>query len=76
MSERCTLYDRKIELNSYDFLQIKRVHALLLSVSFNFKPIFVDFNIVIDMLALLQFSIAIVVCELFVGYLIYLNLSR
>ena len=64
-STRCTLYDRKIELNSYDFLQIKRVHALLLSVSFNFKPIFVDFNIVIDMLALLQFSIAIVVCELF-----------
>ena len=52
-SEVCTLYDRKNLTNSYDFLRIIRVHALLLSVSF--KPIFVDFTLLIDMLALLQF---------------------
>ena len=46
----CTLYDRKIKLNSYNFLRITQVHALFLSVSF--KPIFVDFTLVIDMLAL------------------------
>ena len=50
--EVCTLYDRKNQTNSYDFLRIKRVHALLLSVSF--KPIFVDSTLVIDMLVLLQ----------------------
>ena len=49
-SEVCTLYDRKIRSNLYNFLQITRVHALLLSVSF--KPIFVDFTSVIGMLAL------------------------
>ena len=50
----------KNQTNSYDFLRIKRVRALLLSVSF--KPIFIDFTLLIDMLPLLQFSIAIVVC--------------
>ena len=54
-----TSYDRKNQTNSYDFLRITRVHALLLSVSF--KPIFVDFTLLIDMLSLLQFSIAIVI---------------
>ena len=49
-SEECTLYDHKNQTNSYDFLRIKRVHALLLSVSFT--PIFVDFTPVISMLAL------------------------
>ena len=57
-SEEHTLYDRKNRTNSYDFLRIKRVHALLRSVSF--KPIFVDFTPLIDMLLMLQFSIAIV----------------
>ena len=47
---RCILYDRKNRTNSYDFLQITRVYALLLSVSF--KPIFVVVAFVIDMLAL------------------------
>ena len=49
-STRCTLYDRENQSNSYDFLRIKRVHALLLSVSF--KPIFVVIAFIIDMLAL------------------------
>jgi hypothetical protein len=62
-STRRTLYDRENRTNSYDFLQIKRVHALLLSVSF--KPIFVDFTLVIDMLALLQFSYAMVSAFIF-----------
>ena len=39
ISEVYTLYDRKNQTNSYDFLQIKRVHALLLSVFL--KPNFV-----------------------------------
>ena len=43
----CTLYDRKNQTNTYDFLRIKRVHALLLFVSF--KPTFDDFTLVIDM---------------------------
>ena len=47
-SEGCTSYDHKNQINSYDFLRIIRVDALLLSVSF--KPIFVDFTLVIDML--------------------------
>ena len=47
---RCTLYDRKNRTNSYDFLRIKRVHALDSSVSFT--PISVDVAFVIDMLAL------------------------
>ena len=51
----CTLYDRKNQTNQYDFLRIKRVHALDSSVSF--KPAFVDLTLVIDMLALLQFSL-------------------
>ena len=55
-SEVCTLYDRKNQTNSYDLLRIERVHALLLSVSL--KPIFVDSTLVIDMISLLQFSIA------------------
>ena len=38
-SEVRTLYDRKNQTNSYDFLRIKQVHALLLSVSL--KPNFV-----------------------------------
>ena len=38
-SKGCTLYDRKNRTNSYDFLRIKRVDALLLSVSF--KPAFI-----------------------------------
>ena len=38
-SEVCTLYDRKNQTNSYDFLRIKRVRALLLFVSL--KPNFV-----------------------------------
>ena len=53
-SEVCTLYDRKNRTNSYDFLRIIRVHAFDSSVSF--KPIFVDFTLVVDMLSLLQFS--------------------
>ena len=53
-SEVCTLYDRKNQTNSYNFLRIKRVHALDSSVSF--KPTFVDIALLIDMLALLQFS--------------------
>ena len=52
-STRCTLYDRENQCNSYDFLRINRVHALLLSVSF--KPIFVDIAFVIDLIFLLQF---------------------
>ena len=44
----CTLYDRKNLSNPYNLLRITRVNALLLSVSF--KPIFVDFTLVIDML--------------------------
>ena len=47
-SKGCTSYDHKNRTNSYDFLRITRVNALLLSVSF--KPIFVDFTLVIDML--------------------------
>ena len=46
----CTLYDRKNRTNSYDFLRITRVHALLLSVSL--KPAYIYFTPVIDMLAL------------------------
>ena len=53
-SEVCTLYDRKNQTNAYNFLRIKRVHALNSSVSF--KPTSVDFDLFIDMLALLQFS--------------------
>ena len=53
-SEVCTLYNCKNQTNSYNFLRIKRVHALSLSVSF--KPIFVYFAIVLHMLALWQFS--------------------
>ena len=49
----CTLHDHKNQTNSYDFLRIKRVHALDSSVSF--KPIFVDFTRVIDMLSLLHY---------------------
>ena len=45
--EVCTLYDRKNRTNSYNFLRIIRVDALLLSVSF--KPISDDFTLVIDM---------------------------
>ena len=55
----CTLYDRKNLTNSYNFLIIKRVNALDSSVSS--KPIFIDFTLLIDMLPLLQFSIAMVV---------------
>ena len=55
----CTLYDRKKQTNSYDFLRITEAHDLLLSVSF--KPIFVYSTPLIDMLLLLQFSIAMVV---------------
>ena len=47
---RCTSYNRKNWNNSYDFLQITRVHALLHSVYF--KPTFVDYTSVIGMLAL------------------------
>jgi hypothetical protein len=61
--EVCTLYDRKNRTNSYDFLRIKRVNTLFLSVSF--KPIFVDFTLLIYMLPLLQFSIAMVVRLIF-----------
>ena len=46
-STRCTLYDCKNQTNSYNFLQITRVHALLLSVAF--KLIFDDFTLVINM---------------------------
>ena len=49
-SEVCTLYDRKNRTNSYNFLLITRVHALLHSVSF--KSTFIDFALVIDILAL------------------------
>ena len=58
-----TLYDCKNQTKSYDFLQTARVHALLLSISF--KPIFVDFTLLIDMLALLQFSFATVSAFIF-----------
>ena len=37
-----TLYDRKNQTNSYDFLRINRVHALLLFISS--KPLFNDFT--------------------------------
>ena len=60
---RCTLYDRKNQTNSYDFLQIKRVHALDSSVSF--KPTFVYFTIVFHMLALLAVLITMVVRLIF-----------
>ena len=53
-SEECTLYDRKNQTNAYDFLRIKRVHALDSSVSF--KSTFVDIASVIDLIFLLQFS--------------------
>ena len=49
-SKGCTLYDHKNRTNSYNFLQIIQVDALLLFVSF--KPICVEFTHVIDMLAL------------------------
>ena len=52
-SEVCTLYDRKNYTNSYNFLQIKQVHALDSSVSF--KPTSVDFTIVLHMLSFWQF---------------------
>ena len=52
-SEVCTLYDRKNQTNSYNFLRIKRVHALDSSVSF--KPTSVDFTIVLHMLSFWQF---------------------
>ena len=52
-SKGCTSYDFKNQTNSYNFLRIKRVDASFLSVSF--KPAFVDFTLVIDMLVLLQF---------------------
>ena len=48
--EECTLYDRKNQTNSYNFLRIKQVHALDSSVSF--KPTLVDIALLIDMLAL------------------------
>ena len=44
--EVCTLYDRKNRNNSYDFLRIKRVHALDSSVSF--KRIYVDFTLLFN----------------------------
>ena len=46
----CTLHDRKIWSNSYDFLRITRVYALFLSVSF--KPIFVVIAFINNMLVL------------------------
>ena len=49
-SKGCTSYDCKNRTSSYDFLRIIQVDALLLSVSF--KPISVDFTLIIDMLAL------------------------
>ena len=57
-SEVCTLYDRKNQTNAYDFLQITRVHALLLSVSF--KPILVYFSIVLHILPCGSFDVPIV----------------
>ena len=48
-----TLYDRKNQTNSYNFLRIKRVHAMDSSVSFKITS--VDFDFLIDMLVLLQF---------------------
>ena len=45
-SEERTLYDRKNQTNSYDFLWITWVHALNSFVSF--KPNFVDFTLVFD----------------------------
>ena len=69
--EVCTLYDRKKWTNSYDFLRIKRVHALVSSVSF--KPTFVDFTLVIDMLALLQFSYCHGQCFYFILFYFYLD---
>ena len=44
-SEVCTLYDCKNQINSYNFLRIKRVHALDPSVSF--KPTSVDIHLLI-----------------------------
>ena len=52
----CTSYDCKNQTN---------VDALLLSVSF--KPIFVDFTLLIDMLLLLQFSLPLS-CDKFFIY--------
>jgi len=63
--EVCTSYDHKNWTNSYDFLRIIRVDALLLSVSF--KPTFVDFTIVLHMLVLLQFSLPLS-CDKFFIY--------
>ena len=49
-SKGCTSYHSKKPTNSYNFLRITRVHALLLPISF--KPIFVDFALVSDVLSL------------------------
>ena len=54
-SEVCTLYDHKISTTETSCMMLAVYYALLLSVSF--KPIFVDLAFVIDMLALLQFSL-------------------
>ena len=43
------MYDRKNGTNTYNFLQILRVRALLLSLSFN--SIFDDFTLLVNMLA-------------------------
>ena len=58
---------------SYEFLQIKRVHALFLSVSF--KPISVDFAFVFDMLALSAVLILFIVC-LCVSFVVRLFVFR
>ena len=56
---RCTLYGHKNQTSSYDFSQINGIHALDSSVSF--KPIFVDFTLVIYA-NLVAVFIAIIVC--------------
>ena len=45
-STQLTSYDRKNQTNSYNFLQINRIHAFDSSVSC--KPIFVDFTLVFN----------------------------
>ena len=66
MDKNPTLYiiSLKNRTNLYDFLQITRVYALFLSVSF--KSTFADFDLVINMLALSAVCHRVCVCCVFV----------
>ena len=63
-STRCTLYGRKNRTNSYDFLRITRVNALLLSVYF--KPVFVDIASLYAELGVFDFSTGVMVNIIFI----------